>query len=158
MHSRELLLELESWLLGVIDVNEEMMTKQKEAEMCRFCKESEMWMKPVAEVKLDEEEYWEDAICEGGEKCRGQVSYIRYEWRVEDHLCDEHTKEQLDLLEEGLGEMLRTLSLEDSESFKRIDGSELCYECGRNATHAKLTLESYPLCDQHAKAGPIPGA
>jgi len=122
--------------------------------MCRYCKESEMWMKPVAEVKLEEGGSWEDAICEGGEEgeeCQKQVSYMMYEWGMENHLCDEHTKEELDLLEEGFGEMLRSYGLQDSESFKRIDGSEPCYECGRNATHVKFTLELYPLCEEHAK-------
>lgn len=99
-----------------------------------------------------------------GLSCGKSAVYRVRDRHVEDHVCDEHTKEGIAALHSGLGDFQRSFGLQMACEFLPIGPGETCDQavgnpllgesmerCGAPATHAKVVVEEDILCAEHAE-------
>jgi hypothetical protein len=123
--------------------------------MCEHCSEAKFQIEGLAADRVGEE------LCEVcGEFTATEVWYER---RVESHLCAKAMNRENALLDAGLGDFLRATGLQTEVDYVPIDGEQPCdfpegnpligqepMPCSRAAKFAKMVVEEYHYCDDHA--------
>ena len=146
--------------------------------MCEYCSDSEIWGEPL---KADRGERVEcewlpddpdevdfelgddpDDIFDAPPSCEKLATLLVFDRSTEDHLCVHHLREERQELEEGLGDFLKELDLEQSAEFVSINAevecdfmgsllSESVRRCGGPATVVKVVVTESMLCARHAR-------
>ncbi|MDA1272270.1 MAG: hypothetical protein O3A93_13615 [Chloroflexi bacterium] len=99
-----------------------------------------------------------EVMCDGCGKFTASTAW--YERRVESHLCAEQMEKDNFLLDQGHGDFLRQVGLQEGVDYLPIEGEQPCdypegnplmgqelMECTRAAKFAKMVEEIYNYCN-----------
>jgi hypothetical protein len=94
--------------------------------------------------------------------CEKRAASVVFDRFAEDHLCEDHLRQEQQDVQEGLGELLNSFGLQHTSDYISIDAEALCdymgnllsdtvTRCGGTATRVKMITQEMMLCDKHAR-------
>ncbi len=133
--------------------------------MCEHCRSGKMWKEDKEEdvCEWSNPEPLEDED-ELPPMCPNPATRVVWDRHVEDHLCDEHVDQENVDLDRGVGDLHRSFGLQQSVDYLPIRDSqcpcsgylgnplqgEPVTKCLNPASHAKMVIEKYTYCVEHA--------
>ena len=144
--------------------------------MCEYCSDSEIWGEPLKvdqgervecewlpEPDDDDFEFEDDPaeIFDAPPSCEKPATLLVYNRYSDDHLCEQHLRDERQELAAGLGDFLNELGHEQSTEFVSINAEVECdfmgslltesvRRCGSPASVVKVVVQESMLCAKHA--------